>query len=191
MRIARTLIVLGAFLVPGIGLAGPAGSAIAEYLGVPEQIRSSLEQLITRLEPENARAAEVIRKSSKYMYREEVVAKAAAIFEGQLTSEEIQTFTAFMATPLGQRLRQTFRSNLTHESFETGLAAYPESDIHELNRFLTSPAATKVFSTLPSAEWQKPWRAYGELMTCRYFEQEQPRLLLTVRQRGKCVGLAY
>lgn len=187
-RFANILIIICALLAPGLSRADPGGTAIAEYFGAAERVRYGMEQMIPRIAETNPDAAEAVRKSMKYMKREEVIAQSASVFERGMSPADIKAFQVFMATPLGQRLGQTFRNNLSPESADKAMAAYPKADMPELNRFFSSRAAASALAALNGANWNKTWEEYGEVLACRYYEHEEPKLLAILREKGKCLA---
>jgi hypothetical protein len=186
LRSSAALIIIPALLLPRYALAGPGGEAIASFFGVPEWVQHGALKEFAAIAQTNPQAAEAARASLKYLKRDEVIVRAGAVIARGMTEEDLRAFSTFTATPLGERVRDTFREAQDLETLSTAFASYPQTDTSEFNRFLSSRAAISAVALLDSAQWRKEWRAYGEILMCRYFQNEKPYLLANVKRHGKC-----
>ncbi|HET6395633.1 MAG TPA: hypothetical protein VFF91_02220 [Pseudoxanthomonas sp.] len=171
----------------GLRAADPAARAVAAYLGAAERVRHDASQLAGQIAPAHPEVAEIVRRSLRYLDPEEVDERAAAVFSRHMSAADLEAFGAFMATPLGKRVGETFRANLEPGSLEAAFAKYPPSDTGELDRFFASAPAQNALAAISGEQWQQTWQAYGEILACRYFTHEDPKALAAAQQKGRCL----
>ena len=175
------------FLASQFCNASPNARALAEYFDIPQRVKQETQQISSQMAASHPHIADVLLRSLKYTQHDEMIGRAEVIFDSGTSQKDMKTFVAFISTPLGQRVGEVLRTKINPKDIQENFSGYSLEEQTEINIFFASPAAKNVISSLSSPAWSQTWKLYGELLMCRYIENEEPERFESLRNLGKCL----